>query len=87
MGKVAVTFRIMPEGVEVDLDNLSTEIKKFVDQKNLARLEQKPIAFGLKFLQVIVVMDDKSNNSVELEETFSKLDGVQSVEITDLNLL
>ncbi len=87
MGKVAVTFRIMPEGVEVDLDNITLGIKKYVDQKNLAKVEQKPIAFGLKFLEVIVVMDDKSNNSVRLEEKFKELDGVQSVEITDVCLL
>jgi len=88
MGKVAVTYRIMPIGVDVDLDKLSAEVKGIIhEEASLAKLVEKPVAFGLKFLEVILVMDDIHNTSAEHEEQFGKIEGVQSVEITDVNLL
>ena len=87
MGKVAVTYRIMPESVDLDLDKLSIEVTTTCGDVQIARLEKKPIAFGLKFLELILVMEDRDNNSAELELSFADIKGVQSVEITDLNLL
>ena len=45
------------------------------------------MAFGLKFVEVVLVMDDAGNTSEEHEAKFRTIAGVQSVEITDLNLL
>lgn len=88
MGKVAVTYRIMPEGVDVDLISVKDEVKdKILQGADLAKLDEKPIAFGLKFVEVILVMDDAANTSEQHEESFRTIPGVQSVEITDLNLL
>ena len=88
MGKVAVTYRIMPEGVDIDLDSIKEKITGMIMEKTqLAKLEEKPVAFGLKFVEVILVMDDARNTSEEHESKFSTISGVQSVEITDLNLL
>ena len=87
MGKVAVTYRIMPEGVDIDLGAVSERVKEVIEGADLARLDQKPIAFGLKFLEVILVMDDANNSSSEHEDKFTGISGVQSVEITDVNLL
>lgn len=88
MGKVAVTYRIMPEGVDVDLAGVQDNVKKLImEGASLARLDVKPVAFGLKFLEVILVMDDAANTSEDHEEAFRGIDGVQSVEITDLNLI
>ena len=88
MGKVAVTYRIMPEGVDVDLNSIKDKVKGMILEKaSLAKLEEKPIAFGLKFIQVVLVMDDAENTSEEHEEKFRAIEGVQSVDITDLNLI
>jgi len=88
MGKVAVTYRIMPEGVDIDLAEVSSKVKDMIhNEASLAKLEEKPVAFGLKFIEVILVMDDANNTSEEHEEKFRGIEGIQSVEITDLNLL
>ena len=87
MGKVAVFYRIMPEGVDVDLAAITEKVKEIVGPGALGRLEEKPVAFGLKYLEVVCIMDDKDNNSQELEDRFRELEGVQSVEITDVNLI
>jgi len=88
MGKVAVTYRIMPEGVEIDLGAIQEKVKGMILEGSvIAKLEEKPIAFGLKFIQVVLVMDDLNNTSDQHEEAFGTIEGVQSVEVTDLNLL
>lgn len=88
MGKVAVTYRIMPEGVDVDLSTVKEQVTGMImEQTQLAKLTEKPVAFGLKFVEVILVMDDAANTSEEHETKFRSIPGVQSVEITDLNLL
>ena len=46
MGKVAVSFRIMPEGVEVDIDRLQAAVRTSLGGR-LKRLEVTPVAFGL----------------------------------------
>ena len=87
MGKVAVFYRIMPEGLDVELGKISKKVKEIVEPDMLGRIQEKPVAFGLKYLEVVCIMDDQNNNSQELEDLFKKIEGVQNVEITDVNLI
>jgi len=66
MGKVAVTFRIMPEDVEVDLEAVQSHVRSSLREK-LKKLEVKPVAFGLKALEAIVVVDDASGEMEQVE--------------------
>ena len=51
-------------------------------------IEQKPIAFGLKALIVVTIMDDKGGRSPdEIEEAVRKLPGVESVEVEEVGLI
>ena len=86
MGKVAVTFRIMPEGVEVDLTKLEAAVRKSLGAK-LKRLEVKPVAFGLKAIEVIAVVDDASGEMEKVEAALGGLPGVGGVETTEVTLL
>jgi elongation factor 1-beta len=86
MGKVAVTFRIMPEGVEVDLTKLEAAVRKSLGAK-LKRLDVKPVAFGLKAIEVIAVMDDASGEMEKVEASLGGLPGVGGVETTEVTLL
>ena len=47
---------------------------------------EKPIAFGLKFLEVLLVMPDKEGTD-KIEEEIKSIEGVQSVESGDITLL
>ncbi|MCK4614827.1 MAG: elongation factor 1-beta [Thermoplasmata archaeon] len=87
MGKVAVTYRIMPTGVEDNLGKLAEEVKGIIGAANLAKLKERPVAFGLKYLEVVCIMDDATSNSAEIEARLGELKGAQSVEITDVYLL
>lgn len=81
-------FRILPEGLEVDLDKLLADIKKVLPAGALLKAsEQKPVAFGLKALHILIVMDDKKGGADDVEQVLSRVPGVQSVEVIQVGLL
>jgi len=86
MGKVAISFRIMPEGIEVDLRALEAAVRKSLGGR-LKKLETKPVAFGLKALEVIAVVDDASGEMEKVEEALGAVPGVGGVETTEVTLL
>ncbi len=88
MGEVAMIYRIMPESPEA-MDSIKKELEERVKSvgAELNRMDEKPIAFGLKALEIAVIMDDKSGKSGELEEKLSTIPGVQSLELVDMSLI
>ena len=67
MGEVGLQYRILPEGLEVDLKKLEDDIKKALPEgARLRAAEQRPLAFGLKALHILIVMDDKKGGRSRL---------------------
>ncbi len=89
MGDVAMIYSVMPESPDVDLEKVKAEIKSAAESvgAQLNRTDIKPIAFGLKALEIVIVMDDKSGKSGELEEKMKAIEGVQNIELTDMSLI
>jgi len=89
MGDVAMIYRMMPESPEVDLERVKNDIKAAAESvgAELNRADVKPVAFGLKALETVIIMDDKSGKSGELEEKLNAIEGVQGVELTDMSLI
>lgn len=87
MAQAIVTMKIMPESPDINLEELETkakhEIVQFAGEGDM-KTEQQPIAFGLKALQIIFVMDESQGSTEELEKSVENIDGVNSVEITDV---
>ncbi len=81
-------YRIMPESPEA-MDSIKKELEERVKSvgAELNRMDEKPIAFGLKALEIAIIMDDKSGKSGELEEKLSTIPGVQSLELVDMSLI
>jgi len=86
MGKVAISFRILPEGVEVDLDGVQARVRESLGGR-LRKLEVKPVAFGLKAVHAIVVVDDAGGEMERVEAALSAIPGVGGVETTEVSLL
>ena len=86
MADVIITFKIMPTSPEVDLDDVKSRIKDAISAfgGEVGKEEIEPIAFGLKALILIFVMDENKGSTEELEEQISKIEGVNSVECTDV---
>ncbi|HKZ99822.1 MAG TPA: elongation factor 1-beta [Thermoplasmata archaeon] len=86
MGSVAVTLKVMPESLEVDLEALKARVRSVL-QPSFRTLEERPIAFGLKAIVAIAVIDDAGGGSERLEEALAALPGVGSVETIDVSLV
>lgn len=87
MANVVVTLRIMPQNSEIDLNELESQAKKkiveFCSSKEF-KTNIEPIAFGLKALNILFVMDESIGSTEALEQRISQLIGVESVEVTDV---
>ncbi len=87
MAQVVVTLKIMPESPETDLSLIQNkaeeEIKKFAGDTEI-KIEQEPIAFGLKALKILFVMDEDKGSTEELENNIKNIESVNSVETVDV---
>ncbi len=88
MGRVAVLFRIMPQGVDTDMSEVAKGVRGSLPNGVTIRgLQVKDIAFGLKALLVSVVMDDTGGVLDATEHAFAKVPQVESVEVMEEGLL
>ena len=87
MANAIITLKIMPESPDVDLGAVQeaamNHIKEFAGEGD-TKVEEQPVAFGIKALQIIFVMDEDKGSTEALENSISEVDGVQSVEVTDV---
>lgn len=87
MAKAVVTFKIMPDDVEADLDAIQeAALKKIVEfsENEETKVSREPVAFGLEAIKIIFVMDEGKGNPEDLEQTIQGLDGIMSCECTDV---
>ena len=88
LGEVAIIYKVMPEGPETDLEELKKNISNAVpDSAKLNKIEEKPVAFGLKSLEVQIIINDREGGAEELEKKLNEIINVQSVEVIQLGLL
>jgi len=86
MAEVILTFKIMPESPEVDLEAVKIKASEKIHEfgGEVGKTEEEPLAFGLKSLNIIFVMDEAKGSTDQLEEEIKQVEGVQSVEVTDV---
>lgn len=87
MGNVLVTYRIMPEGTEVELAGLTRRVEEVGKVAQRVEVAQQPFAFGLKVLIAKFIVADGSGLSDQIEAQLGALEGVSSVECLELGLL
>ena len=87
MARVVVTLTIMHSSPDVDLSSIEELAKKeivaFAGETEF-KVEQKPVAFGLKSVNVTFVMDESKGSTEELEKKIAAIEQVNSVEVTDV---
>lgn len=88
MGEVLATIKIMPEGPEVDLEQMKQDIQAAIPEgTEFHKIEEEPIAFGLVALNVMVIVDDGEGGTEQAEENLAKISGVSNVTVTDVGRL
>ena len=87
MAQVAVIMKVVPGSPEADFKKISEECVKIckeyakTDQVNV---KEEPLAFGLKSLFFNFLMEEAIGDTEPLEETLSKVEGVQTVSTSDV---
>ncbi len=82
MARVIITIRVMPEDVDVDLDDLLERIKNSVPEGTDVRANEiVPVAFGLKALRVNLARDESLGGTDDIEEAIGNLESVAQVEV------
>jgi elongation factor 1-beta len=81
MGSVIVTFRIMPEGIETDLDSLEDTIREKIKPQRMNRV---PIAFGLNAIEIVKLVEEKEGEMDRITDEIKKIKGVREVDVKDL---
>lgn len=86
MADVIVTLKIMPESPESDLAEIEVKATKMISNfgGEVGKSEQQPLAFGLKTLVLMFVMNESKGSTDSLEAEIVTLDGVQSAEVSDV---
>lgn len=83
MGDVLSTIKVMPTGVDVDLEKIKAEIESLGPHA----VQVVPVAFGIKALEVQFIRPDSEGGTDELEDKMRAIEGVESVEVTGVTLL
>jgi elongation factor 1-beta len=88
VGQVAVLFRVMPQGVETDLNEVAKGVRAALPEGVTIRgMQVKDIAFGLRSLLIAVVMNDTGGILETTERALAKVPHVESVEVMEEGLL
>ena len=87
MARVVVTLKIMPDSPETDLSLIEAaatdKITVFAETAEV-KVEHEPIAFGLKAVKIMFLMDEDKGDTEDLEKDIASIEHVKSVEVTDV---
>ena len=88
MGEVVTTVKLMPEGTEVDLEQIKIHAQEAVSgDAELHSIGEEPIAFGLISIIVRFIVNDRTGGTDLIEEKLAQIPGVSSIEVIDVRLL
>jgi len=89
MAKAVITFKIMPESPEVDLEPIKEEAKKIAQEAGAIgemMVKEEPIAFGLKAVLVLAMYEVEGSDFDGIAAKMQELENVQSAEIAKMDL-
>ena len=85
MGKVAAKIKVMPNSPEVDLDDLQDRLEASLPEgAKINGFERDDVAFGLVALLPTVIIPDEAGGTEAIEESFSTVDDVESVDVENV---
>lgn len=85
MGFVAVQMKLMPDSPSADLQVIEKKAEEIINSmhKTIVKVEEQPIAFGLKAIILSFAWNDEIETE-KLEAELQKVEHVSSVEVLDV---
>lgn len=88
MGKVAVSFKIMPADENMSLEDIDKSLRQELSKDFvLGKSSIDELAFGIKVLRFIVIMDDQGGLIDSVEERIRKHPEVGEVDVEEVSLI
>lgn len=86
MAQVIVTLKIMPESPDTDLSSIEHRAKQCIAEfgGKFGKTDIEPIAFGIKAVKILFIMDEAKGSTEELEQEIAGMPGVNSVDVVDV---
>ncbi len=86
MADVIITLRIMPLGTDSDLEAIGSKAKVVIEKfgAHVAKVETEEVAFGLKALKLVFIMNESKGSTEPLEKSIKNINGVSSADVIDV---
>lgn len=89
MARAIITFKLMPESPDVDLEPIKKQAEEIAKQQGAIgqlQVKEEPIAFGLTAVLVMAMYTVEGSNFEEIAEKMQAIAGVQSAEVAKMDL-
>lgn len=83
MGKLIVRVKVLPNDININLDDLAKSIS--TNGITVKRYSKEPIAFGISALILDIVLDEDTADTDAIETRLRGFDGVSEVEVVSMS--
>lgn len=86
MASIIITFKVVMESPETDIDEVKGKVINAIEDygADIGNSNFEEVAFGIKAIIIVFIMDEKKGSTDILEEKIKEIDGVSSLEVIDV---
>ncbi len=86
--KVLMAIKLMPSSPDIEMNMIKKQVEQTaLELGEIKDMKEEPIAFGLKALKVLLMVEDQERIAEKVEEKLSNLEGIESAEVESVTLI